>query len=549
MRDSSATRPVKGRSIKKPTNAGQSADAVQQANAGRPTDSGLVAGSDLLPRARVVRFHLVVWLAFLAFSFVRGYGIPDAGALYLGLLIASLLLGAGTAVYMYFAAASGGKQLSSRWWLVTASLLLLSVSLFSRAGALSDFSAVALEGDPVQYMHEAKNTPLLSIDFLSHKAPGFDLIVLAAGKVAGWNAGMMRGLGVILSLTWIPAALYLGRRLLGQKAAFVVVALLAAIPTWSWIAVRGLREDISLTLILLVVILFLKLQEEVTRKRTAWFLGLSVALLLVRFDVFPALAIMAAISALTVKQMRKTMALALLTFVCVFALSSISQDISRGDPAYHTSMYARWFANQEFMGQPGFPRPNEQGVLEDTFAGPRITLADYVLGMHSASELLSRSTINTALGFPVGLVVYWLGDPPRPRGDAALLGSNQASRKYMILGDYLARPQTYQADLPAQLTASITASEGAVLLGALIIFVLTVMGARIAVQTGVWAIAFVPVISLMSLSYLPLGIFPWRVVLFVFPFMLFMAALAFMKLTSRPVPGPGRVDTVTGSLW
>jgi hypothetical protein len=56
------------------------------------------------------------------------------------------------------------------------------------------------------------------------------------------------------------------------------------------------------------------------------------------------------------------------------------------DPFYDTSAYARWNANVEFAGKPGFMTALE--MQANPFAGPRISYGEYMLGMHTPTELI-----------------------------------------------------------------------------------------------------------------------------------------------------------------
>jgi hypothetical protein len=57
-----------------------------------------------------------------------------------------------------------------------------------------------------------------------------------------------------------------------------------------------------------------------------------------------------------------------------------------GDPFFDTVMYARWCANAEFLGRPGFPTAEE--LQKDGYAGPRITYGEYMFGLHTPQELV-----------------------------------------------------------------------------------------------------------------------------------------------------------------
>jgi hypothetical protein len=60
-----------------------------------------------------------------------------------------------------------------------------------------------------------------------------------------------------------------------------------------------------------------------------------------------------------------------------------------GDPLFEINRAARFFANEEFGGTPGFPTKAELAV--DAYAGPRITPREYIFNYHSTDEVIRRT--------------------------------------------------------------------------------------------------------------------------------------------------------------
>ncbi len=84
----------------------------------------------------------------------------------------------------------------------------------------------------------------------------------------------------------------------------------------------------------------------------------------------------------------------------------IALALRHGDTGYDVHRTLRWIANQEFQGRPGFPSSEE--VMRDPYAGPRMTLGQYYLGLHTPWEVawrsvrgLGRAVLNLS---PVGYV-------------------------------------------------------------------------------------------------------------------------------------------------
>jgi hypothetical protein len=63
-----------------------------------------------------------------------------------------------------------------------------------------------------------------------------------------------------------------------------------------------------------------------------------------------------------------------------------------GDFFYTANQYARFYANREFAGRPGFPTKQEIGA-KGMYYGPAITPLDYYWNLHTPVQLLSGSLV------------------------------------------------------------------------------------------------------------------------------------------------------------
>lgn len=66
-----------------------------------------------------------------------------------------------------------------------------------------------------------------------------------------------------------------------------------------------------------------------------------------------------------------------------------------GDAFYASNIHARYYRNQEFKGQPGFP--TEEEVRIDGYTGSHITTFDYFFKLHSLSEVIQRNFLGIKL--------------------------------------------------------------------------------------------------------------------------------------------------------
>ena len=63
-----------------------------------------------------------------------------------------------------------------------------------------------------------------------------------------------------------------------------------------------------------------------------------------------------------------------------------------GDPFYTMNKYARFYANREFMGKPGFPT-KEEVIEKGMYTGPQITPVEYYFGLHTPWQLVKYNLI------------------------------------------------------------------------------------------------------------------------------------------------------------
>ena len=72
-----------------------------------------------------------------------------------------------------------------------------------------------------------------------------------------------------------------------------------------------------------------------------------------------------------------------------------SISIRHGDPFYTMNQYARFYANREFLGKPGFPT-KEEVIEKGMYTGPHITPADYYFKLHTPWQLIKYNLIGFA---------------------------------------------------------------------------------------------------------------------------------------------------------
>lgn len=219
----------------------------------------------------------------------------------------------------------------------------------------------------------------------------------ATVRLALWLLGdsdvSLRLLTLILSVGVVYLGYRLGRALLGTTwglgaGLFLGVSVPAIIESG-----RGLRVELETLLLTGAAWLLFGQRGSLTWGRAALAGVLAGALLLTRFPYGPALIVLFAASAWWHRELGREAWCPLLVAATVgLALvlpHRAALALRHGDAGYDVVRTLRWIANQEFQGRPGFPSPAT--LMQDPYAGPRITLGQYYFGLHTPWEVLWRS--------------------------------------------------------------------------------------------------------------------------------------------------------------
>jgi hypothetical protein len=200
------------------------------------------------------------------------------------------------------------------------------------------------------------------------------------------------------------------RRFLGEWQSLLAGLLMALAEPLQAESVRGLRLEFELVLLTI----YLVAAFRPTRKGSivhAIVLGLLGGLLaLTRSTYLPATIVLSTLSLWQVTATSRSFAAgaaiaAMLTVGAVvphrYALYRVT-----GDPFNDTAYYARWNANMEFAGTPGFPTKAE--LEKNAYVGPHLSYAEYMFKLHTPREI-AVSTFNglAKLFFRMDLRAAW----------------------------------------------------------------------------------------------------------------------------------------------
>jgi hypothetical protein len=221
------------------------------------------------------------------------------------------------------------------------------------------------------------------------REPFFLLVAKGAFALLGTGAVQLRLVSLGASMVAIGLSWRLGRHLLGERWAWLPAAGMALSVPMIVESGRGLRLEMELVLLLLFADLAFAEPRLRPPLRFALAGALGGALVLTRSTHLPGLVVLGVLAARRWERdrwRRVGMAgLGLAILVGLYAPHAAALYRARGDPFFDQAQHARWFANVEFAGQPGFPTREE--VARDAYTGPRITFWEYLFRLHTLREV------------------------------------------------------------------------------------------------------------------------------------------------------------------
>lgn len=211
----------------------------------------------------------------------------------------------------------------------------------------------------------------------------------------------------IVALTWL-----IGRRVMPGPLALAAALLVAVGQGFIAENLRGLRLE---GYIIALQILALALLWMPRRPGPMWIAGAGAAAGYVALSNISALSFCVPLLAWFGLRRRWRWYWWPLPFAILFALPApylLYCKQKFGDAFHHSTVYAVFYRNMEFKGQPGYPTVED--VNRDSYTGPKLTTGEYLFKHHTLGEIVGR----TARGF---LRIYAVSPEMRP--SAAPVGS------------------------------------------------------------------------------------------------------------------------------
>jgi 4-amino-4-deoxy-L-arabinose transferase-like glycosyltransferase len=220
------------------------------------------------------------------------------------------------------------------------------------------------------------------------REPLWPLLLVPAVRLLGSHSDIaIRMIGVLGFAFMVFAFQLLTRRLFGRTTGTVACVLLAACPWLVYQAARGLREETSAGLIL--VLCFALIVPKVGGRRFIALFALAGITGLLRWDAMVVMLPVIGLAMLIHRPPPVVWIAGPALLVLLVGPLLVANYFDHGDALYHSNIHARFFRNLEFHDQPGFPTSAE--IAKFAFTGPPITWTQYVFGLHSPAVLAERA--------------------------------------------------------------------------------------------------------------------------------------------------------------
>lgn len=366
------------------------------------------ATTTYIPPLPVLGYMLVFAIGlFLAVSFyppLSPYAIPLSISLLFIYLLIFLSIGERYVSPQILSILSIGISVFSYWRFKKDSslkpiinLLMLWIivnALDIRWGYLKEVANKQLDPDAITYISIARNmNGLFDTDF---REPIFMWCIKLFFLLFGDTEINLRIYTIFTSLLTIWLTFLFARRATGSLAVGLLSAfILAQSPGYIFQNLRGLRlETYLITIIPFVYVLLLR------QKPADWKYCVLIGVLAGLNQLNNLSAMSFCILLILYFAFRQKWKLWLIPIPIIVAMlitlpHLIHNKKQFNDPFYSTNIHARYYRNQEFMGQPGFPTVEE--VRRNGYTGPHITTFEYFFKLHTLPQIIKRSLIGFKL--------------------------------------------------------------------------------------------------------------------------------------------------------
>ena len=285
--------------------------------------------------------------------------------------------------------------------------IVLTLAAAERFQALEGAMTRPLDPDATTFLDLAKKPGVYNTGFRG--APFVWMLKLVGGVTGSAHAVTARLMSAGISLAAVAAVFVFGVRFFGMLAGFVGGLLYArADYLVHFTAVQGLREESIILLFIWFAAVMCRAWTAAPRWRDWMHLALVGALLLL-LRLHSGVFLAAAFGVLIARQLwahRQSWRMAWLPAAAMLIAYLPSAPFLLqcrtlyGDPFFVSAMGARFYSNMEFAGvHPDFP--TKEQVQADGYAGPPISMGQYLFKYHSLPQIIARAAAGAA-GMTVG---------------------------------------------------------------------------------------------------------------------------------------------------
>lgn len=278
-------------------------------------------------------------------------------------------------------------------------MLIVLLAAYLRWNELVRISGTIIDGDAKGYLHYAKKIDLFGDDgFYSaqfdKREPLYIFIVKIFFLLFGVSETHLRFVSFVFSLVMIYLAYRIGKEWFNEVVGLTAAFILSVHPYLISLSARGLRTEWFTTLILLFVY-YGYIKTNMTSRWRVLITGfITGCILLTRSECFLMLFIILALYPFLARS-KWNFRMVLVTLIlgislCIPHLYSIYE--KHGNPFYTVNQYARFYANREFMGKPGFPT-KEEIIERGMYTGSKITPIEYYFKLHTPWQFVKYSAI------------------------------------------------------------------------------------------------------------------------------------------------------------
>ena len=278
-------------------------------------------------------------------------------------------------------------------------MAVVLLAAYLRWNEITRIAGTLLEPDAKDYLNYAQIMALFTRTGFYSGEFGFrePLYVLAAKllcSVLGYSETHLRMVSFLFSVAVVYLTYKIGREWFSPVAGLVAALIIAVHPALIALSARGLREELFTVLLLLFIYVGF-IRSAMPRFWRLLSTGLIMGgILLVRSESFAALIMLLLCFPLfNKKPWNYRMVAAPAVLGCLLLLPHLSAMSTKfGDPFAALKHHARFYANLEFAGQPGFPT-REDIAEKGMYAGPPISAFDYYFKYHTPWQLIKYTTI------------------------------------------------------------------------------------------------------------------------------------------------------------